>query len=269
MSGAELQARFSTGWPRCRSRRWSFAAGDGTSERAATTPSPHGGRAPRGRPAHASALIRPSGGFTSRQGSSPPGGRRGRPHQYPAARPPRLRAVGGASCCSGSTPWRHSTGSRPPSPRMRLLEGFRWFRATALDAVLVLPGGRTVGVVRQGAMGGRRPSPSGSGACTKGAAGCAPRARIGRLAAAHSRRLLDGLPVPAFLALECDAASAAAHGPVWNTPSGEAAISLHTALSRRGPEARCRREATLRASMPGPPSRRIVTYDPDHSCQSA
>jgi len=159
----------------------------------------------------------------------------------------RLAAAVAAECCS--------------------LEGFRWFRATALDAVLVLPGGRTVGVVRQGATAGRT--------------AFAKRLRRlyqGRLPGAllvlasdgsrlqHSRRLLDGLPVPAFLALECDAASAAAHGPVWNTPSGEAALSLHTALARARPGGALPAERQrLRASMPADlPHGGIVTYAPDH-----
>ena len=145
------------------------------------------------------------------------------------------------------------------------LEGFRWFRATALDAVLVLHGGRTVGIVRQGATAGRT--------------AFAKRLRRlyqGRLPGAllvlasdgsrlqHARRLLDGLPVPAFLALECDAASAAAHGTVWNTPSGEAALSLRTALSRARPGGALPAERQrLRASMPADlPHGSIVTYAP-------
>ena len=32
---------------------------------------------------------------------------------------------------------------------------FRWYQGAALDAALALPGGRTLGVIRQGAIAGR------------------------------------------------------------------------------------------------------------------
>ncbi|MXW30176.1 MAG: hypothetical protein F4Z88_05405 [Chloroflexi bacterium] len=132
------------------------------------------------------------------------------------------------------------------------LRGFRWFRATALDAAFVLPDGRSVGVVRQGPTADRT--------------AFAKRLRRlyeGRLPGAllvlasdgsrlqHTRRLLDGLPMPTFIALERDAASAAAHGPVWNTPSADAALSLRTALSGARPaRAMPAEKQRLRASIP-------------------
>ena len=132
------------------------------------------------------------------------------------------------------------------------LDGFRWFRATPLDAVLVLPGGRTVGVVRQGPTADRT-------AFSKRLR----RLYEGRLPGAllvlasdgsrlqHARRLLNGFPVPAFLARERDAASAAAHRQVWHPPSGEAALSLRTALSKARPGGALPTERQrLRASMP-------------------
>ena len=147
------------------------------------------------------------------------------------------------------------------------LEGFRWFRATALDAVLILPGGRSVGIVRQGPTADRT-------AFSKRLR----RLYEGRLPGAllvlasdgsrlqHARRLLNGFPVPAFLALERDAASPAAHGQVWHTPSGEAALSLRTALSKTKPGNALPAEGQrLRASMPADlPPGGIVTSAPDH-----
>ena len=99
----------------------------------------------------------------------------------------------------------------------RIPSDFRWYRAAPLDAAMTLPGGRTLGILRQGATADRT--------------GFAKRVR--RLAEGplpgvvlvlvpdevrlrHARRLLARTPVAALLALERDAAS----WPARNTASG-------------------------------------------------
>ena len=115
---------------------------------------------------------------------------------------------------------------------------FQWYRAGPLDAAIALPGGRTVGVVRQGATSDRT----------------AFAKRLWRLRDSaplsayllltpdavrlrHTRRLAAGMPAIAFLALERDAVCRDADDPVWRTPSGAALLGLRTALSHARPGA--------------------------------
>ena len=110
---------------------------------------------------------------------------------------------------------------------------FRWYRAMPMDAVLILPGGRTVAVVRQGHTSDRtgfskrlwrlREGPQPDGILL-----LAPDQTRLR----HSRRLLGG--APAVLALERDAALAGVDDPVWRLPSVNASVDLRTALDRMG-----------------------------------
>ena len=109
---------------------------------------------------------------------------------------------------------------------------FRWYRAMPMDAAMLLPGGRTVGVVRQGAASDRT-----------GFSKRLWRLREGPLLGAvlmlmpdearlrHARRLLTGSPVPALLALERDAALAGGGGRVWHLPSIAATVDLRRVLS--------------------------------------
>ena len=102
-----------------------------------------------------------------------------------------------------------------------------------MDAVLILPGGRTVAVVRQGHTSDRtgfskrlwrlREGPRPDGILL-----LAPDETRLR----HSRRLLAG--TPAVLALERDAALAGVDAPVWRLPSVNASVDLRTALGRMG-----------------------------------
>ena len=113
---------------------------------------------------------------------------------------------------------------------------FRWYRAMPLDAALLLPGGRSVAVVRQGNTSDRT--------------AFAKRLwRLGQLPPTsavlmllpdevrlrQARRLAAALPGPVFLALESDAASAGAGAAIWRTPSGAAPLDLATALNHTGP----------------------------------
>ncbi|MYC37260.1 MAG: hypothetical protein F4X66_10175, partial [Chloroflexi bacterium] len=138
---------------------------------------------------------------------------------------------------------------------------FRWYRAMPLDAALVLPGGRSVAVVRQGNTSDRT--------------AFAKRLwRLGQLPPAsavlmllpdevrlhQARRLATALPGPVFLALEGDAASAGAGAAVWRTPSGAAPLDLATALNHTGPpKSWPLRKPPQRAAMPD-------TLQPEADC---
>ena len=110
---------------------------------------------------------------------------------------------------------------------------FRWFRTAPLDAAIVLPGGRTLGVVRQGSTVGRTAF---SRRLWRLRLGDLPGALlivvpdVVRLDRAHA--LLEDAPLPAFLALERDVVAAGGRGRVWRTPSGERAFALRAVLSR-------------------------------------
>ena len=130
---------------------------------------------------------------------------------------------------------------------------FRWYRAMPLDAALLLPGGRSVAVVRQGNTSDRT--------------AFAKRLwRLGQLTPAsavlmllpdevrlrQARRLAAALPGPVFLALESDAASAGAGAAIWRTPSGAAPLDLATALNHtpEPPRSWPLRRPPQRAAMP-------------------
>ena len=98
----------------------------------------------------------------------------------------------------------------------------RWYRAAPLDAALNLPDGRTLGIVRRGQTADR--SPFGN-RMWKLRQGPLPAAVLVLMPDAvrlrHSRRMLDGFPVPAFLAVESDAVPATPGDPVWSSPGRE------------------------------------------------
>ena len=109
---------------------------------------------------------------------------------------------------------------------------FRWYRAGPLDAGIVLPGGRIIGMVRQGAAADRT-------AFGKRLWRLGQEARPGavlllvpdEIRLRQTRRLLDAAPFVAFLALEEDAVRAGADSPVWRTPSGGVPLSLEEVLA--------------------------------------
>ena len=113
---------------------------------------------------------------------------------------------------------------------------FRWYRALPLDAGLTLPGGRTVGILRQGLTADRT-----------GFAKRLWRLREGPLPGTvlilmadevrlrHARRLLSASPVPALLAVESAAALAGAGDRVWNPPAVNASLDLRYVLERADP----------------------------------
>ena len=134
---------------------------------------------------------------------------------------------------------------------------FRWYRALPMDACMGLPDGRVLAVVRQGLTASRtgfakrmwklRDLPQASAVLVL----LPDEVRL-----RHARRLLVGTPVPAFLALERDVATAAGGGRVWHLPSVNAGLSLHHVLSH----------TDRRGSMPSQPARsRARPPDEAHS----
>ncbi len=110
---------------------------------------------------------------------------------------------------------------------------FSWYRAAPLDAGMTLPGGRTLGILRQGRTADRtgfakRVWRLGQGPLPGLALVLVPD----EVRLRHARRLLARTPVNALLALEADVASAGPARRIWRPPGGNAALDLRYALER-------------------------------------
>ena len=127
----------------------------------------------------------------------------------------------------------------------------RWYRAMPADALLTLPRGRTVAVVRQGPTADRtafarrlrrlRAGPRPSGVLVL----LSDEVRL-----RHAARVLRGFPAPAFLALEREAVPAEGKDPVWRMPHAEAPLSLEAALDRMTASGRLPAERPLSRILP-------------------
>ncbi len=108
----------------------------------------------------------------------------------------------------------------------------RWFRAAPLDATMVIPGGRTVGVLRQGPTADRTGFSKRLWRLSQG-----PLPGIVLILMPDEVRLRHALgmsatrSLPALLAIERDAAWAAPSDAVWRMPSVAAALDLSQVLS--------------------------------------
>ena len=129
---------------------------------------------------------------------------------------------------------------------------FRWYRAMPLDAALTLPGGRTVGIVRQGLTSDRTGFSKRLWRLTQGPRPGAvfllmpDEARL-----RHARRLLAQSPVAALFALESEAVAATPDDPVWRLRSVNASVGLRAAIDRLPPGGSIPAEQPLaRTSMP-------------------
>ena len=132
------------------------------------------------------------------------------------------------------------------------VRAFRWFRASPLDAALVLPDGRTLGVVRQGSTAGRT-------AFAKRLLRLGDTEPLGALLVLasdasrleHTGRLLGRFQAPVFLAVESQAIRAGAYRHAWSMPDGARMLSLQAAIARIpiGGEIPTE-DALLRATMP-------------------
>ena len=114
----------------------------------------------------------------------------------------------------------------------------RWYRAAALDAAVMLDGGRTVGVIRQGAAADR------TAFTERFRRLLDPREDVPRALLAlmpdearlrQDRGLLARYPGPVFLAREGDVANALSGDPVWHLTSGPAVLSLEEIMERLRP----------------------------------
>ena len=127
------------------------------------------------------------------------------------------------------------------------------YRAGPLDAALLLPGGRTLGVVRQGAAADRT-----AFAKRLWRLGQGPLPGIVLVLASdgvrlrHARRALARTPVNALLALERDAALTGTAARVWRPVSGSASLDLGYVLDRLRPGGELPgEEPPLKATLPG------------------
>ena len=131
--------------------------------------------------------------------------------------------------------------------------GLRLFRAGPLDAALLLPEGKTVGLVRQGAAAdptafakrlwrlGQGPLP-----------GLLLVLASDEVRLRHARRLLARTSIQALLALERDAALVGADSRIWCPPTGGAVLDLGYVLERLRPGGDVPQEAPpSRAAVPG------------------
>ena len=112
---------------------------------------------------------------------------------------------------------------------------FRWYRAAPMDAAMGLPDGRVLAVVRQGRTADRTAFAKRLWRLREGPRPSAVLLLVpNEVRLRHARRLLAGVPFPAYLALERDVASAEPGAPIWGTPSGAALLSLADALAHIG-----------------------------------
>ena len=109
--------------------------------------------------------------------------------------------------------------------------GYRWYRASPADAGIILPGGRTVAVVRQGITADRTGFSKRLWRLREGPPGAVLVMAPDEVRLRQARRMLTGARFPVFLALERDAALAGPDAPVWHLPSVAAELDLRYVLS--------------------------------------
>ncbi len=121
------------------------------------------------------------------------------------------------------------SGVAPPT-------GFRWYRAAPLDAALELADGRTVGVVRRGHNSDRSPFANRMWKLRNTALpGAVLVLMPDPVRLRHSRRMLDGFPVPVFLAVEGEAVTASLDCPVWSPQAVNITLGLRQILESLPP----------------------------------
>ncbi|MYE06151.1 MAG: hypothetical protein F4Y04_02840 [Chloroflexi bacterium] len=127
------------------------------------------------------------------------------------------------------------------------------FRTGPLDAALLLPGGRTLGVVRQGPSADRTAFAKRLWRLGQGPLpGAVLVLASDRVRLRHARSLLARAPVNALLALERDAALAGAEHRIWRPPAGSAVLDLGHALERLRPGGDVPEEGPpAKATLPG------------------
>ena len=110
---------------------------------------------------------------------------------------------------------------------------FRWFRAMPMDAAIILPDGRTIGIVRQGHATDRTGFSKRIGRLRNGPQpGGILLVLPDETRLRYARGILRRASTPTVLALEREAAAAATDDPVWRLSSVNAAVSLRDAIDR-------------------------------------
>ena len=144
---------------------------------------------------------------------------------------------------------------------------FRWYRAAPLDAAMLLPDDRTVGVIRQGPTADRT-SFSDRVRRLMDPEQSRPRALLvlmpdeARLR--QARRLLGRYPGPVYLTLERDAGSLLADDKVWHETSTPARLSLEDIFARLRPGGTLTWEPpTSRLSLPDDADLKGIEDDDD------
>ena len=113
--------------------------------------------------------------------------------------------------------------------------GFHWYRASPVDAGIILPGGRTAAVVRQGITADRTGFSKRLWRLREGPPpGAVLALAPDEVRLRQARRMLAGARFPVFLALERDAALADPDAPVWRLPSVATGLDLRDVLSHLG-----------------------------------
>ena len=128
---------------------------------------------------------------------------------------------------------------------------FRWFRAMPMDAVITLPDGRTIAVVRQGKTSDRT-------AFSKRAWRLTQRTRPSAVLVIvpdevrlrYSRRALSWSQSMVLMALEREAAGPNPGSPIWRTTSNSTSFGLRDALSIAGSESAPVEEEPIRRADP-------------------
>ena len=136
-----------------------------------------------------------------------------------------------------------------------VLEGpvdVRWYRAQPLDAAVILPGGRTVGIVRQGRTADRTGVAKRLWRLREGP--CPGRVLLlmpDEVRLRYARRRLADAPLAAFLALERDAIWGGPDHRAWRPPTINTIVDLPAALAAMDPVGTRPTEPTpVRATVP-------------------
>ena len=131
--------------------------------------------------------------------------------------------------------------------------GFRWYRAMPMDAVIKLPDGRTIAVVRQGPTSGRTSFSKRLWRLRGGPQTGAVLTLVpDEIRLRDARRRLSGLPSTAYLALERHVADANPDDAVWRSATVKSNHDLVSILSGIRPGGSFSVEPPLtRSTLPG------------------
>ena len=128
---------------------------------------------------------------------------------------------------------------------------FRWYRALPMDAAAALPDGRSVFVVRQGQTAERTAFAKRLWRLREGPRPGAYLLLVpDEVRLRHTARLMARAPVPAFLALERDAAASGPGARVWRSAAGSPPLSLQEVLSHVAEGGAWPEEPLARAAVP-------------------